>query len=122
MSTNAKVLDLITVHLERETKVAEDAFVRAQTMKATHSCKHAGMPLGDGIRACRKRACGTNEAEAGMCSDRKAITCTLFVPICTPGEARQQFRQMSEKELARHWPSIGKLQQLLNDAQEIDDE
>jgi len=68
------------------------------------------------VRACQKRACGATEAEASVCYDRKAITCSLFVPNFTPEEARGRFRSLSEKDLARHWPSVGKLAQILKQA------
>lgn len=116
MPTRIRALDVLTEALDNETQRAEDAFVRAHTAKATNNCKHAGQPIGDGLRACTIKACGVNEVEAGCCYDRKAVTCSLFVPTVPPEEARTRFRSLSERQLAALWPTLGKLLRMLRKA------
>ncbi len=120
MNTKARVIDLLTAAIDQEIRTAENAFVRSHTAKATCNCKHAGEQLGDGVRACTIRACGPTEAEAGTCYDRKAITCCLFVPRGTAEELRRHFRGLSQQELSRRWPALGKLTRILKQAQNLD--
>lgn len=120
MPSRLRALDVLTDAVDHETQRAEDAFVRAHTAKATNNCRHAGQPIGDGIRACTIRACGTTEVESGCCYDRKAITCSLFVPAVPPEEARRRFRSQSEQELIAAWPTLGKLLRMLRRARAED--
>lgn len=120
MSTKARVIDLLTAAIDQETRTAENAFVRTHTAKATCNCKHAGELLAEGVRACTVRACGTTEAEAGTCYDRKAVTCCLFVPKVSPEQARRHFCGLSEQDLHHRWPTVARLAEILEQAQDLD--
>jgi hypothetical protein len=120
MPSRTRALDVLTDAVDHETRKAEDAFVRAHTAKATNNCKHAGQVIGDALRACTIRACGVTELESVCCHDRKATTCTLFVPATPPETARRLFRSQTEQELIAAWPTLGKLLRMLRRARAED--
>ncbi len=119
-SRRIRALDVLTDAVDHETRKAEDAFVRAHTAKVTNNCKHAGQAIGDALRACTVRACGTSEVESGCCYDRKAVICSLFVPSVPPEAARRLFRSQTERELIAAWPTLGKLLRMLRQARSED--